>query len=185
VPSDSLVSSTLLRWGNYDVVTAAVRWCGNSSDTGFSTTCGSTSEVPTGAPTYPNPVPTLGDTGVGQGALPPSFYLSSKPPWFGSIPFPAVGPDVSGGNLGVCSGTINTPGQYAGVPATSGSQCTGTSLITAWAGHANAIPALNCFLNVMGGVPDGTGPALPFDASTCYAAGPPAAVPTNLVGVPH
>jgi hypothetical protein len=30
-------------------------------------------------------------------ALPASFYLSSKPSWFGSVPFPAIGPDVSGG----------------------------------------------------------------------------------------
>jgi hypothetical protein len=29
--------------------------------------------------------------------LPPSLYLSSKPAWFGSTPFPAIGPDVSGG----------------------------------------------------------------------------------------
>jgi hypothetical protein len=29
--------------------------------------------------------------------LPPSFYLSSKPSWFGSIPWPAMGPDVTGG----------------------------------------------------------------------------------------
>jgi len=35
-------------------------------------------------------------TGVTQ-SLPASFYLSSKPSWWGSIPFPATGPDVSGG----------------------------------------------------------------------------------------
>lgn len=29
--------------------------------------------------------------------LPPSFYLTSKPSWWGSIPFPATGPDVTGG----------------------------------------------------------------------------------------
>jgi hypothetical protein len=29
--------------------------------------------------------------------LPASFYLSSKPSWWGSMPFPATGPDVSGG----------------------------------------------------------------------------------------
>ena len=29
--------------------------------------------------------------------LPPSFFLSSKPAWFGSVPWPAIGPDVSGG----------------------------------------------------------------------------------------
>jgi hypothetical protein len=29
--------------------------------------------------------------------LPPSFYLAGKPAWWGSIPFPATGPDVTGG----------------------------------------------------------------------------------------
>jgi hypothetical protein len=35
-------------------------------------------------------------TGVTQ-TLPASFYLSSKPAWWGSMPFPATGPDVTGG----------------------------------------------------------------------------------------
>jgi hypothetical protein len=30
--------------------------------------------------------------------LPSSFYLTSKPAWWGSLPFPATGPDVSGGS---------------------------------------------------------------------------------------
>lgn len=47
--------------------------------------------------------------------LPASFYLSSKPSWFGSVPWPAIGPDVSGG------------------PDTS------------TAGHANYIPAEVCY----------------------------------------
>ena len=29
--------------------------------------------------------------------LPPSFYLDRKPPWWGTLPFPATGPDVTGG----------------------------------------------------------------------------------------
>jgi hypothetical protein len=29
--------------------------------------------------------------------LPPSFYLSGKPGWFGSVPFPPIGPEVTGG----------------------------------------------------------------------------------------
>lgn len=31
-------------------------------------------------------------------SLPPSFYLTSKPSWWGSMAFPATGPDVSGGS---------------------------------------------------------------------------------------
>ena len=184
IPTDSLVNSTSMYWGNYDVV-SGVRWCGNSSDTGWSATCSSTSEIPTGISPYPNSVPTLGDTGAGQNTMPASFYLSSKPAWFGSVPWPPIGPDVSSGNVGQCTGTLNKPGEYAGVPATSSSQCTGTSLAAAWGGHVNATPALNCYLNVMGGRPDGTGNALTFNASTCYpnSGDNPPAPPTGLTAV--
>jgi hypothetical protein len=161
---DPQVSAYLMRWGNYDVVTRANRFCGNSSDTGWRTTCSSTSEIPTGTATYPNPVPTLGDTGAGQPVMPASFYYLSKPPFFESVPFPVAGPDVSNGNLGICSG-----GLYGGMAATSTSQCTGNgTLVSAWAGHANANAAMGCFLNVMHGPPDGTGSALSFNMSTCY-----------------
>jgi hypothetical protein len=186
LPPDPLVASTMLRWGNWDVVTGAVRWCGNSSDTGWSTTCNSTSEVPTGAPVYPNPVPTLGDTGANQGPLPKSFLYSSTPSWWpSSIPWPPIGPDVTAGNVGICTGKLNTPGQFAGVPATSSAQCTGTSLnANALGGHVNAIPAMSCYLNVMGGLPDGTGSALAFNANTCYGdPPPPPAPPTDLSAV--
>jgi hypothetical protein len=173
IPTDSVVGTTLFRWANYDVVTGTARFCGSASDTGWSSTCGSTSEVPTSIAFYPNPVPTKGDTGAGQGALPPSFYLTSKPSWFGSLPFPAIGPDVAGGNVGMCSGTLNTPGHYSGVAATSSAQCAGTSLTSSsWGGHVNANPAMNCYLNVMGGVPDGTGSVLTFNASSCYGSLP-------------
>ena len=36
-------------------------------------------------------------TGVTQ-TLPASFYLSSKPSWWGSMSYPATGPDITGGN---------------------------------------------------------------------------------------
>lgn len=178
-PFDALAGATEMFWGNYDVVTGAVRWCGNSNDTGWSLICGLISDIPTAAPSYPNSVPILGDTGAGQSALPASFYLTSKPSWFGSNPWPAIGPDVSGGDVGQCTGVLNTPGEYAGLPATSGSQCKGTSLGTGWGGHVNANPAMACFFS-MGGVPDGTDPnALPFNPTTCYGnttvSGPPSA----------
>jgi hypothetical protein len=178
---DPLVQSTALLWDNYDVVHGGVQE--------------NTSEVPTGAPVYPNSIPTKSYTGAG-GGLPASFYLSSRPGWWpGSIPYPPIGPDVSGGNVGQCSGTLNTPGHYSGVPATSNSQCTGTSLTTpAWGGHVNANPAMNCYLNVMSGPPDGTGSALAFDAKSCYGAStssptsPLAAAvqpPTNVTAIVH
>jgi hypothetical protein len=168
-PSDPLVQATSLYWANWDTATNATRFCGNSSDTGWSSICANTSEVPTGATAYPNSVPTKGDTQAGQGAMPASFYLSSKPAWFGSLPWPPIGPDVTDGNVGQCAGTLNTQGQFAGVPALSDAQCTETSLTKpAWDGHANANPAMNCALNVMGMPPDGTGDVLSFDPGACY-----------------
>jgi hypothetical protein len=172
MPNDPLVAATMLRWGNYDVVTGGVRWCGSALNTSWSLLCALGSEIPTAAPVYPNAIPTVGDVGIGQPDLPASFYLSSKPSWFGSLPWPAIGPDVTGGNIGQCSGTLNTPGKFAGLPATSSAQCAGAPLNSAaWAGHVNTNPAMNCYLNVMGGKPDGTGNALAFDAKTCYGGG--------------
>jgi chitodextrinase len=127
IPDDPLVTFTSLRWGNYDTVTGAIHWCGNSSNTGWSTTCSSISEIPTNGVTYisGNTVPTVGDTGAGQAALPTSLYLSGQPsfwtvaPSLGSTPpWPALGPDVT----------------------------TGTALDTA-GGHSYAIPAQLCYEN--------------------------------------
>jgi hypothetical protein len=183
-PIDPLTATTMLRWGNYDTISGTTRWCGNSSDTGWSTTCASTSEVPTGISPFPNSVPTLGDTGAGQNVMPPSFVYSTQPPWWGSHAWPAIGPDVSNGNVGQCAGPLNTPGKYNGLPASSSSQCAGSGLNTAWGGHVSLIPAMDCYLNVMGGSPDGTGSVLAFDPIACYGdAPPPPAPPTNLDAV--
>jgi hypothetical protein len=146
VPSDSNVGRTIMLWGNYDVVTSAVRWCGNSSDPGWSTTCSSTSEVPSGISQYPNPVPT-------STTLPASFYLSSKPSWWPSAkPWPPIGPDVTGGNMANL------------------------------AGHANTIPAADCYSNVMGGPANGTGSVLSFNAATCYSGAPPPSSGVSIGG---
>ena len=77
-PNDALTPTTLFRWGNYDTATGTVRW--------------QASEVPTGAVPYMNgtPVPTIH-------TLPASFYMVAKPVWWGSMPWPAIGPDVTGG----------------------------------------------------------------------------------------
>jgi hypothetical protein len=145
VPSDSLVATTRMFWGNYDTVTGAVRWCGRSTDTGWNTTCSSTSEVPTSLSSYANAVPSTE-------TLPASFFLSSKPVWWPSgKAWPPIGPDVTGGNI---------PGV---------------------GGHANTIPAQDCYLSIMAGPVNGTGNALSFNTSTCYgaqSAGP--SPPTNL-----
>ncbi len=103
--NDPLVPSTLFRWGNWDVVSNVVRWCGTSSDTGWSTTCGGASEVPSGLSSYANAVPSAE-------TLPASFYLAGKPSWWpASKPWPTIGPDVSGGNI------ANTGGHAYTIPA--------------------------------------------------------------------
>jgi hypothetical protein len=178
IPGDALSKSTGLRFGNFDTVTNNTRFCGNSSSTRWSTTCSSTSEVPTAASTWPNPVPVKGDTGIGQSAPPASFYLSSAPSWYsysGAVtPFPAMGPDVSSGNLSQCSGSgINTAAQFDGVPTTSASHCAGFGTTTLWGGHANAIPAVKCAQDVMGMPVDGSGSVLAFNPVSCYTGSAP------------
>jgi hypothetical protein len=87
LPSDSKVTSTLVRWGNYDTVNDAVRFL--------------PAEVPSGDLNFPNPVP-AGNT------LPSSFYLSAKPSFFGPTPWPAIGADVTGGPDASVSGHAYT-----------------------------------------------------------------------------
>jgi len=50
------------------------------------------SEIPTAAVPFVNgnPVPATH-------SLPSSFYLTTKPIWWGPMPWPAIGPDVTGG----------------------------------------------------------------------------------------
>jgi hypothetical protein len=72
IPYDSRIMSTMLRWGNYDYATRQTRW--------------NAAEIPAG-----NPVPSTE-------TLPPSLFLSSRPGWWGSTPWPAIGPDVTGGS---------------------------------------------------------------------------------------
>ena len=76
--TDAKVKTTLMRWGNYDTLNAANRFL-----------C---SEVPAGLAQYANPCP-------GSQVLPASFYLSAKPSWWGTMPWPSTGPDVTGGDI--------------------------------------------------------------------------------------
>jgi hypothetical protein len=121
VLNDPRVLSTLMRWGNYDTVTSAVRW-------------DSTESSPT-ATTYlsANPTPA-------SHTLPPSMYLSGRPTFWGTMPFPAVGPDVNSGSgpggfaydnpAAVCYFTVmNGPADGSGNPLPfDANNCYGGSL---------------------------------------------------------
>ena len=74
--NDPLTVSSTMRWGNVDTVTNSARW--------------EASEVPSGLSQLGNPLPA-------SHKLPASFYLPAKPSWWGSMPWPAIGPDVTGG----------------------------------------------------------------------------------------
>ena len=166
IPATLNTKTSSLIFGNYDIFTGASRFCGNVLDTGWVSTCSSTSEVPTAASTYPQFVPFKGDTAIGEPAFPASLYLKSRPGWWNvSIPFPAIGTDVSGGNLGICSGALNVVGQFDGEAALNNTQCGGHGFTAAaWGGHANAIPAMVAYFNA-GGTPDGSGSILSVDLS--------------------
>jgi hypothetical protein len=188
--SDPLGVNSIMRWGNYDVVTGAVRW--------------STSEVPsafgdtTGTPSiYVNPVPP-------SQTLPNSFFLPGttttttsspcgtglawwKNPTRGTCePFPPIGPDVTNGDYGQCAS-----GAYAGNVCRVGStQCgSGSSCTQAMGGHANLNPAHSCYLDVMSGPPDGSGSVLTYNRASCYAndpsGDPPPSAPTGLTAIVH
>ena len=146
---DPLTYSTLMRWGNYDTVNAAIRW--------------NTTEGCPASNTYVNANCTNFVTP--SETLPSSFLYSSTPSWWPSgKAFPIIGPDISTGNMGTCSG-----GTYAGWLATSSGQCTGGTFSTAWASHAISNPAMDCYLTTMAGPPNGSGSALSFNAATCYS----------------
>jgi len=150
VPSDPNVAPTLMLWGNAD------------SATGFGSPRFNCSEVPTAltgvqAP-FSNPCPS-------SQSLPASFYYASTPSWWPSgKPYPPIGPDVASGNLLVCtSGTFNRS------LVTNAAQCSGGSSTAVAGGHANSIPAMDCYLS-LGGRPDGTNlPLTNFNENGCYA----------------
>jgi len=83
LPNDPLVKSTMLRWGNWDV-TGGARF--NASD------------VPSTLSLYGNAVPA-------SQTLPASLYLPVKPSWFNTA-WPAIGPDVNGGQISAVDGHV-------------------------------------------------------------------------------
>src|SRR5947209_4395889 len=115
---DSRTRETALRWGNYDTVSASFRF--------------DAAEVPTGLTNFANSVPATH-------VRPPSLYLSAKPSWWGTVPWPAIGPDVAGGRI---------PG---------------------YGGRGYKIPARRCYENAAIDPAYGSSGVRIFDPETCYA----------------
>jgi len=137
INNDLNVATTLMRWGNYDAVTGAVREC----MAGSGAPCAG-DETGSSANTYPG----LSSPAT---AFPPSFFLPSTPSWWQfpsgtAAPFPAIGPDVAGGNVANIGG------------------------------HANLNPAANCYQNVMSGSTSGSSGWLTFNPVACYPSISPA-----------
>ncbi len=125
---DPRTRETAMRWGNYDTVSARSRF--------------EAAEVPSGLTSFANPVPATQ-------VLPPSFYLSVQPSWWGTMPWPAVGPDVVGGDI---------PG---------------------YQGHAYKIPARRCYEVAAIDPAYGNSNVSFFDPEVCYATAgsPPGTTP--------
>jgi hypothetical protein len=161
---DALSCPTSMFWGNWDSANNAVRW--NSS------------EVPSGISSYANSVPS-------SETLPASFHYSSKPSWWASGKvWPPIGPDVTGGNVGQCSG-----GTYDSSEVLSASVCSGGTMTPVAGGKVNSTPAMDCYFKVMKGSANGTGSALSFDSNACYpsstATSSAPGAPQDLTGVVH
>ena len=167
--TDPLAAATTLRWANWDAVRASPQY--------------NDAEVPADNLGLPS------QCGSGQ-SCPASFYLVARPSWWTrGMPWPAIGSDITGGNVGQCGGDMGESGNaqtaFAGLPALSSTQCaSGQSLSSgAWAGHVYANPAMAYYFD-LGGLPDGTGPILNFDATHYASSGYVAPnAPTGLTAI--
>ncbi len=141
--ADPLALSSSYRWGNFDNVTNAVRWCGNSGSPGWSTTCSSSSEVPTtlsgNATAFNNTVPS-------STVLPCSFFLS------GYLSTTCTPHSNGGTGLSfwkVCTAWAAFPTNCSATQVQpfppNGPDVTGGTYMT---GHANDLPAAIAFANL-------------------------------------
>jgi hypothetical protein len=214
VLDDTVVRSTLLRWGNCDSVS------------GFTSCQFNSSEVPTTAAAYinANAVPS-------SHTLPNSFYLSAQPAFwatpYGTPAFPPIGPDVSGGSVPNVGGHVNMiPAGlcYQNTSVDPAYQVVNTVTGASWSGGTATLNVTNGLaagfeVIVTGITPSGyngtvlvltasssqityalasnpgsyssggqvsSNNVLLFNANTCYGSDPaPPAAPTNLTAVVH
>lgn len=165
---DPLTRDSLMRWGNYTACRGegcnVVRWESTEKADAFADTTGTSSRYAA----LPNP-----EEATAERPWPASFYLSAKPAWWGALPWPAIGPDVREGNVGICTAGKIGGVSSAGLRATAATQCGvggaySTSGTDGFGGHVNLNPAARCYFELMGGPADGSGAVLGFDADRCY-----------------
>jgi hypothetical protein len=146
--NDAWTGTSAMLWGNYDTVNDATRFV--------------SSEVPSGIAKWANPVPV-------STTLPSSFYLNAKPTtWWGVIgqpelPWPSIGPDVTGQTINGTNGASTWVSQPVG-------------------GHVAPNPAMVCYKEIMGGSADGSGGPYTFNANSCYRASASGSTPSIPTG---
>lgn len=140
---DALTVNSLMRWGNYDTVNAAVRFVSGEVPSAFNDTTGSPS-------VFVNAVPANNN-------IPASFYYSSKPAWWPSAKaWPPIGPDVTGGNIANVGGHAYTIPAQDCYTNTMGGSANGTAsaaltfnAATCYASGVAQLPAAPTNLNAV------------------------------------
>lgn len=155
VPVDGNVQATLVAWGNADSATGFGSPRFNCNELMQGTAYVS---LPASQAFGYNPCP-------GSNTLPASFHYSAKPSWWPSAKaWPIIGPDVTGGNLLLCTGGAQTRSLV-----TNSSQCPSGTTSTYSSGEAYSNPAMDCYLS-LGGAPNGTsGQLTSFNEASCYS----------------
>jgi hypothetical protein len=150
---------TAIFWQNWDNVTNGVRNVASDSQT-FPPSGTATSSLVASQFPYAARLP------VTTFPLPASFYYTSQPSWWPSgKDWPLIGPDVSTGNVLLCSG-----GTQNGALVTNSSQCPSGTTSAYASSHVTSNPAMDCYLNTMKGPANGVSTsALSFNESSCYA----------------
>jgi hypothetical protein len=171
--SDTAILPSVLFWGNWNAGSNANLFC-----TATSTPIASCprDERAGSATTFPG-------LASPSATLPASFYYSAKPAWWPTgKAWPIIGPDITGGNVGVCA---TGSSQFADVVTTVTNVCgAGITPATLASGEVTSNPAMDCYFNVMGGNALGTNGPLTFDPTLCVGFNGPITPTSPVTPVP-
>lgn len=140
---DQLTDSTFMRWGNWDPITNAVRWCGDTSDPGWTTVCSGVQSA------------TYVSGGTVTGAASGGYYCQvqfsgGNPSAFGFITMSAA--NVLTGPIVITDHGMNysssSPPTTATLVSGYSNTCTGTIQVNAVVGGVSEVPTTPAtFLN--------------------------------------